>query len=72
MRLVVAVYLRVQAGKAHQERSPGAGVAEDKEFLAWEELPDLRNFLSRDGRNGVALFSSRIAFEQDAGSGFET
>ena len=34
---------------------PGTGVAEDEEFLAREELLDLRHFLGRNGRDGIAL-----------------
>jgi hypothetical protein len=72
MRLVVAVDFRMQAGEAHQQRCPGAGMTKNKELLAREELFDLGNFLSRDRRDGIALFPFGIAPEQDAGGSFET
>jgi len=47
-------------------------MAEDEELLTREELLDLRHFLVRDGRNGIAIFLFGVALDEDAGGGFET
>ncbi len=46
-------------------------MAEDEELLAREEPLDLRHFLGRDGRDGIALILFWVALEQDAGGGFD-
>jgi hypothetical protein len=51
MRLVVAVYLRVEPDQAHQEGGAGTGVPEYKELFQWEEIFGFGDLLRRDRRD---------------------
>ncbi len=47
-------------------------MAEDEELFAGKELLDLRHFLGSDSGDGIAIFLFGVAFDEDAGGGFET
>jgi hypothetical protein len=65
------MHFGVQTEEAHKERCSRTGMTEDEKFLAWEELLDFRHFLWRDGRDWIAFFLFRVAFEDNAGDGFK-
>ena len=71
MRLIVTVDFIMQAQQTHEQGRAGAGMTENKEFFAREELLDLRQFFGSDGRDGIASFLFGLALEQDACSRFE-
>ncbi len=66
MRLVVAMYIRVHAQQAGEQRGAGAGVTEDEELRHGEEQPGFSRLFWGDGRDKLALrlFGSG-AFDQD-------
>ena len=72
MRLIIAMYFRVEARETHEKRRAGAGMTEDEELIAREELPDLCHFLRRDDRDGIAFFIFWFTLKQDAGSRLKT
>src|SRR5688572_27403580 len=72
MGLVIAVNFGVQPYKPHQQRRSGTSMTEDEELLAREELFDLRHLFGSYHRDLVALILFWIAFEQDAGSAFNS
>src|SRR5688572_4584236 len=64
MRLIITMYFRMQTDKAHEERCPRAGMTEDKEFFAREELFYLGDFFGRDDRDEIAAFLFGVAFRR--------
>jgi len=57
----------MQADETHEQRCSRTGMAEDEEFLAREELLDLRHFLGRDIGDEIASILFGFALDEDAG-----